>query len=404
MAAVTNPLDPARPAPVKPIASVPSPVVNPIVRPAPMSQAPAAAPAAGKPAINVASVGGSMLPAPAPAPGAAPGGMTGFVSPGSLAAGGDSSAPNGRHDLPGLPGSTWDAAHGGIVKPLPHESPGGGGLSSMLQQIMAQKGAAGDRPPVPGHPALGMPGGVRPIGAPAAGGSPSYGNISSFGPSGDLRDKQILPGQGADRFGIAQQRYNQFLQDSAPGDFDSIRAVGQRAGASGTLGSGMEARGFADTGRAIAQAQGSARNRFLGDALEGTIQDQANQRQEFRTERGYQGDTNQQSINNSRQAQLDSDYLTGTAFDRDYRHTGQVADIGFRNNPSGDILNAASGQQGAADQSGTDLAELLRQYAYGQSTTDPAAAQWPQPAGSIPQTTRYPTPPAPQYPQLQPRW
>lgn len=234
----------------------------------------------------------------------------------------------------------------------------------------------------PGH---GMPTSAPPAQAPASSsGIPSsYASTSTFGPGGDLRDKQILPGgSGVDRFGLAQSRYKDFLDQSAPGDFDAVRMVGQRAASRGTLGSGMEARGFADTGRAIESARGAAKNTFLNDALQGTIQDQANQRAEARGERTYQAGAAQDSINNRRQQQLDEETLTQGGFNRDEARIRDLMDYGSSGNPADTILAGARGAQGAADQGGSNLAELMRQYALGRSAIPPTAAA---PAARIPQ-------------------
>lgn len=289
-------------------------------------------------------------------------------------------------------------------------------LKSPAARVM-QTMTGTSRPTVQPRPNLTPAAHPAPAAAPASSGGVPGARTSTFGSGGDLRGTQILPGTdprlsrtqgqvdtarnalagGPDRFELAGQRYKDFLTESAPGDFDSIRMVGQRAGASGTIGSGMEARGFADTGRAIESARGVARNRFLGDALEGTIQDRRNQfsdlsgyedqlnrqdtgyRDEARAERGYQSDAAQRSLDNRRQQALDEDFLTGTQFDRNERHTMNQADIGFRANPADYLLQAASGQQGVANQGGVDLAELMRQYALGRSQIPPTSgARVPQ--------------------------
>lgn len=251
----------------------------------------------------------------------------------------------------------------------------------------------------PGHGMSGpAPAAAAPAQAPAqapasSSGIPSsYANTSTFGPGGDLRSTQILPGgSGVDRFQLAQSRYKDFLDQSAPGDFDAVRMVGQRAASRGAVGSGMEARGFADTGRAIESARGSAKNTFLNDALQGTIQDQANQRAEARGERTYQAGAAQDSINNRRQQALDEETLTQGGFNRDEARIRDLMDYGSSGNPADTILAGARGAQGAADQGGTNLAELMRQYALGRSAIPPttAAARTPQRGNTTAQGTSY---------------
>jgi hypothetical protein len=264
--------------------------------------------------------------------------------------------------------------------------------------------AASSRPGQGGHggqPTVAGAGGQINTGVPGA--------ISTFGAGGDLRNKQILPGQdprlatterdvnaardnlatGPDRFQLAQDRYKQFLTDSAPGDFDALRALRQSEASSGRIGSSMEAKGFADLGSRIQAARSSAQNQFMTNALEGTIQDRRNNlsdlsglegqqfdqgqasRNEYRGERGYQAGQAQQSWDNNRTKTMDEEALTQGQWNRDEGRLHDMTGLGYQGDPSGTMLDVAGQIQNGANQSGGDISDLLKQYAYGQSV-DPS--------------------------------
>jgi hypothetical protein len=260
----------------------------------------------------------------------------------------------------------------------------GGRIGTLVQKAAGMKpsidGGATHPTPVQPPPAAGHGGhGGQPTVAGAGGqintGVP--GAISTFGAGGDLRNKQILPGQdprlaaterdvnaardnlagGPDRFQLAQDRYKQFLTDSAPGDFDALRALRQSEASSGRVGSSMEAKGFADLGSRIQAARSSAQNQFMTNALEGTIQDRRNNlsdlsglegqqfdqgqasRNEYRGERGYQAGQAQQSWDNNRTRTMDEEALTQGQWNRDEGRLHDMTGLGYQGDPSGTMLD-----------------------------------------------------------------
>jgi hypothetical protein len=209
-----------------------------------------------------------------------------------------------------------------------------------------------------------LTGGVPAMNGPtAAAGHVPGASVSSFGPGGDLRSSQVLPDQGVDRFKLAQQRYDEFTKANQQGDFDMTRAIGQRAGAAGRLGMGSVDDEYNRLARTLGDRNASARNSYLTDALEGTIGDSRQNRDEIRTERGYQGGAAQQHLDNQ------------------YRELQANQQIGYQGGSPWDTLLGGSGQLGQqAGQSGNGLYDLLRQYAYGRSV-DPNLDRYGQPGG-----------------------
>jgi hypothetical protein len=237
-----------------------------------------------------------------------------------------------------------------------------------------------------------------------------------FGQGHDLRSTAVLPTSGPDRFGMAEQRYGQFINDTAERDFDATRMLGQRAAAMGRSGSGMVSKDYADLGAAIERERGNARGRYLTDALEGTIGDARNNRAEVRGERDYQTGSAQQSLENRiRQQQLE-EQLTQGNYGRQMGVTELLATLGYGGNGVGDLLQGAGQQQQNANQAAGGVGDLLQQYAFGQSvgpygtggvpTQRPGAppASSPQPAmyGQQPGTSTYAAAPQPGYQQVDP--
>lgn len=184
---------------------------------------------------------------------------------------------------------------------------------------------------------------------------------------GDLRSSAVLPTDTPDRFAMADQRYGQFINDTAERDFDATRMLGQRAAAVGRTGSGMASKDYADLGAAIERERGNARGRFMTDALEGTIGDARNNRAEVRGERDFQTGSAQQSLENRiRQMQLE-EQLTQGNYGRQMGVTELLAQLGFGGNGAGQLLEGANQQQQNANNSAGGVGDLLQQYGFGQS-------------------------------------
>lgn len=212
--------------------------------------------------------------------------------------------------------------------------------------------------------------------------------IQQFGPGQDLRYSQVLPGQEADRFGLAQNAVQRFFDANQPQYTGILRQATQAAAANGRLGSGMLTNTYGDAAKQFTDALNRTKQQSLDAALEGTIGDQANYRNEARGERAYQQGASQQSLDNSvRGSQLQED-LTQGGFNRSEQQLHDLLGIAYQGNPSGTYLDAGQQQQGAANQGSGGLAELLRQYAYGQSVTPPPGTP-PGAGGQLGQASNY---------------
>lgn len=218
-----------------------------------------------------------------------------------------------------------------------------------------------------------LPAPVPPIGTPLGDAMPVGGTsgnpyqevpgatVTPFGPGNDLQYQAILPGQGTDRLGLAQQYFDQFAQSTDPAYQQTLRAATQRAAANGILGSGMLTNTYGDVATQRAQALDLARRGYLTDALQASIQDAINNRNELRTERGYQSGTNQQAITDQINQLLLQDQLGGNAFDRQLQLAQLLGQLGYAGNPDQALLTGSQAYQGQADQTYQLIAQLLGQ-------------------------------------------
>lgn len=232
---------------------------------------------------------------------------------------------------------------------------------------------------------------------------------SGYGPGNDLRATQINPvadprlaqtqglvnqaaqaiGHGPDRFQLAQDQWNQFVNQTDPQYQAAIRAATQNAAAHGRMQSGMLTTDYGNLANQRALALDTQRNQFLDSALSGTIQDRLNNasalsglegqqygqgynsRQELRGERGYQTDMQNQATDRAIQQKMLEDQLLNSSFNRQMQVAGLGSQVGFGNNPANTYLLGANQSYNQAGQSGAGLADLLGQYAYGQQTRGP---------------------------------
>ena len=92
-------------------------------------------------------------------------------------------------------------------------------------------------------------------------------------PNRSLTTQTIVPGQTADRFQVAQQRFDQFVAGTNPAYQATLRDANRMGAAQGRLGSGSLRTDFGNLANQRNQQMDLARQGFLGDALEGSIGD-----------------------------------------------------------------------------------------------------------------------------------
>lgn len=245
------------------------------------------------------------------------------------------------------------------------QSDGAGGFRSDVP-------LGGDGLPIPGLPtwestASGAPAAIAPVGgtsgAPSGGPSAGYANssgslaptggssvpgasVNQIDPSNDLRSKSVTPDAGVDRFKLVSDQLNNYKDQMLPQLRAETRAATQSAAAGGRTGSGMFRTDLGNLDLAAERDLNSKFSDLLSHATEGTIGDSRSNRDELRTERGYQTGQEQNAFDRSRQGVFDEDYLKGTDFNRSFQRLA----AGEQGNPSG-TLAQIGGQQanGAQD-------------------------------------------------------
>lgn len=172
-----------------------------------------------------------------------------------------------------------------------------------------------------------------------------YGQQAAIQPGHDLRNQTIAPGQESNRFGLAKQYLDTYSQQQLPQFQSQLRSAIQGRAALGGLGSGMLNTDVGNLDLAQQRDYNAHAQNFLTDALGNQINDNANQRQELRGERGYENGLEDQGYNRARQGMYDQDYLTNSSFNRGL----EQAQFGYGGNPAGAQAAAGDyyGQQSA---------------------------------------------------------
>lgn len=178
-------------------------------------------------------------------------------------------------------------------------------------------------------------------------------SVTQFGPDANLIGAQITPGQGVNRMDLANQYFDQFAQATAPQYAHDIDLATKAAAANGRLHSGMLTTDYGNLADRRTQALDLARQGLTTDALQGTIQDAINNRNELRTERGYQSGQDQQAIANAIQQ-----YLLSLNIGNSQLNAGEAG------NPSNILLGAGTSTQQQAGSTASDAANALAQWAY----------------------------------------
>lgn len=197
------------------------------------------------------------------------------------------------------------------------------------------------------------------------------------GSNNDLRFSAITPGPQADRFEIAKTKLNDFKSLLNPDYAEANRGITQRAAALGRVGNQDNINdfgggvGFKNLDKSYADRIGTYASGILNDALEGSIQDQANNRNELRGERTYQEGLDQSAYDRARQGVFDTDALTNSAFGRAQAQNA----AGQAGNPAQFLGLLGQNAQQQADQSGTSTAEFIKNLILGGGNPTPSVPQ-----------------------------
>lgn len=126
-------------------------------------------------------------------------------------------------------------------------------------------------------------------------------NLSATTPDNNLASKTITPGAGTDRFGIAQQQFQNYAQQTAPQYDASIRSATAAGMGAGRMGSGMLRTSYGDLANQRNQQLQNAGNSFLTDALNGSIGDAYNNIGIAQQQQGFQAGQQQNAFNQALQ-------------------------------------------------------------------------------------------------------
>lgn len=188
--------------------------------------------------------------------------------------------------------------------------------------------------PTPTETAAPLPGGIQPIqpltpvpvGTETASPAPDgAGPITKTAPSGafpqtdpnnPLTTQTIQRTPEQDRFAIAQQRFNTFVESTDPQYKAALRDANRYGAATGRLGSGELRTSFGDlAGQRDLQLRTQG-NTFLQNALEGTIDDQFRDVGVAQQQQGFQNQQQQQAFENELRRRGFSEDMINSAFGR----------------------------------------------------------------------------------------
>jgi hypothetical protein len=148
---------------------------------------------------------------------------------------------------------------------------------------------------------------------------PATGNgvgLSTINPDADLRSQSILPTNDVNRMDIANRELKNYEDQALPEFRNKLRNTFQNNAALGRNGSGMLRTDVGNLDLAEQNAYNAKKTSLLDAALGDTIGDARNNRDEYRTERGYQNGLEDQAYNRGVQGLTLDDYLTNSAFNR----------------------------------------------------------------------------------------
>lgn len=271
------------------------------------------------------------------------------------------------------------------------------GVSPVTAAPIVSTAGGGFNPSMPS--ATPVPTGITPSGSPltstAGDGfgstamptpTPSTGPVSltPTNPNNPLTGQTIQPGQLADRFALANQKFDQFVQSTDPAYQHALRQANRMGAAGGQLGSGELRTDFGNLGAARANALDVQRQGVFTDALGGSIDDAWKAIGLAERQQGFQNTQQQQAFENELRRLGFDDQMLNSEMGRALQLyiAGQTGGTG-----SGTMLSGA-GSFGAQGQDALEaLANLMRNRAAAPTSGTPSLPPLPRPGGP---TNNYP--------------
>lgn len=234
-------------------------------------------------------------------------------------------------------------------------------------------------PAVPANPGLTAVATPQPVlqYAPPQSTSTSGGavNLTPTDPNNPLTGQTITPGDMADRFAIAQQRWQQYVDSTGPQYQAALRDANRMGAAAGGLGSGQLRTSLGDLAAQRGQSLDLAGRGFLTDALEGSIGDAWNSIGLAERQQGFhQGQQDRAFGNEVTRLQMEEALRSG-----DFNRALQLWMAGQQGGTGSDTLLGGAGQAGDNAAGGTNaLYEWMRQRAQvpGAPATGGSPADW----------------------------
>lgn len=227
--------------------------------------------------------------------------------------------------------------------------------------------SGGGRPDTPGYtPPGGASGGTPGTYAGNPNASASLAPVmTKVDPANDLRSQQITPGEGIDRFKLANEQFDTYSKSTDPAFQLALRRANEAAAATGRLGSGMLRTSFGDLGNQRSLDLQNERDKLFQDALSGSVQDAQTRFQDLMQEQGYQTGAQNQAFNQNVTGQTLQNNLTNSAFQRAL----QMMQSGYSGDPGLAMQYMSALESGNAEAANQALQKLLASM--GQNSTKP---------------------------------
>ena len=266
-----------------------------------------------------------------------------------------------------------------------------GGVASPLQGGMLTHTAANvPKNPVDPGMELHPTGAATPLPAaqpltpmPAQGLGPGAAGTATD-PNNALTTQTLARAPGADRFQLAQDRFQTFTQQTDPAYQAALRDANRMGAAAGGLGSGQLRTSFGNLANQRANQLDTGRDTFMQNALEGTIADSFGDVGIAQQQQGFQNQQQQQAFQNELARLGFDDSMANSAFGRALQTfmAGQTGGTGA--NTSLAVGNQLTGQ-------GNDALGTLNNLIKQQSATTPGIGTPPfNPNAGIPQPQVFP--------------
>lgn len=131
-----------------------------------------------------------------------------------------------------------------------------------------------------------------------------------------LVGQTITPNQSTDRYGIAQQQFQNFADQSNPAYASALKQATSAGAGAGQLGSGQLRTSYGNLANQRNQQLQQAQTGFLTDALNGSIQDAYNNVGIAQQQQQYQAGQNQQNFGNNLATVQQNQANQGQAFNQ----------------------------------------------------------------------------------------